>query len=197
MKMHSFFAFALTVLCSSGAAADFPEVTIKSVKISEPKTPVYSNAEGDDTIQVSDTALDSTSNRKWFRITAVYETRPEWIDRLTAEYYVLMPSPNRKEALFKGVVNYVDIPRGRDHLSEMYMHFNSYARHYSRGKIEYAVVILMDGKEMAVETSREEPPEWWKSMTPHPCGLLNRLDTPFRIINVEDYEAQDRCAWLQ
>jgi hypothetical protein len=182
-----------------GYAADEvrPDVTIKDVETSEVFTTTYTGATGDDTIQVRGMRLYSTSDRKWFRIAAAYETRPEWIDRLTVEYYVLMPSPDKKEVLFKGVVNYVDIPEGRDHKSEMYMHFNSYARHYDRGNIEYAVVVLIDGQEVAVKTSREEPAGWWKSMTPHPCGLLNRLDTPFRVINVEEYEAQDLCAWPQ
>lgn len=179
------------------AAKEHPDVEFKDVKASEVYTAAYTGSDGDDTVQVRGLRLDATSNRKWFRISAAYETRPEWIDRLSIEYYVLMPSPDQKEVLFKGVVNYVDIPQSREHLSEMYMHFNSYERHYGRGDIEYAVVVLIDGKEMAAKTSRKEPKDWWKSMTPHPCELLNRLDTPFRVINVEKYEAQDLCAWPQ
>jgi len=196
--MKKVFILSLFILLSASAPAnDRPDVKINDVDIAEVYTPVYQSDDGEDTVQVQGMVPNSTGNRKWFRMVTEFETRPEWLDKLTLEYYVLMPSPDKQEVLFKGTVNYVDIPKGRDHLSEMYMHFNSYERHYGRGKIEYAVVALMDGKEMALETSRKEPKEWWKSITPHPCELLNRLDTPFRVISVEKYEAQNRCVQSQ
>jgi len=196
--MKKVFILSLFILLSASTPAnDRPDVKINDVDIAEVYTPVYQSDDGEDTVQVQGMVPNSTGNRKWFRMVTEFETRPEWLDKLTLEYYVLMPSPDKQEVLFKGTVNYVDIPKGRDHLSEMYMHFNSYERHYGRGKIEYAVVALMDGKEMALETSRKEPKEWWKSITPHPCELLNRLDTPFRVISVEKYEAQNRCVQSQ
>lgn len=174
------------------AAVSAQEVKINRVETSEPWTPLYQNEEGLDTIQVRGLMQAGVNNKKWFRIAAEFESRDEWTDRLTFEYYVLFPDHKN---VFKGVVKYVDIPQGREHLSEMYMHFNSYERYFKRGTISYAVVVLIDGKEVAVETNKRSPENWWKDMTIHPCGLLDRSMTPFVVFNVESFQAQDSCSW--
>jgi len=161
------------------------------VETSEPYTPVYQDEEGLDSVLVKGIAQTATGDKKWFRIAAEYSTGSEWLDRLTIEYYVLFPGGTN---VFKGTVNYVDIPRGREHLSEMYLHFNSYARHYKRGTIEYAAVALIDGRQAAVETNKHKPENWWKEMPVHPRGLLDRNMTPFVIFNMEKSEAQDHGA---
>jgi hypothetical protein len=177
------------------AQEERPLVNIRNVDITEPKTPVYSDSEGEDTLQITGMLQTSGNSEKWFRIVAEFETRPEWLDRLTLEYYVLLPSRDGKEVLFKGIVNYVDIPEGRDHISDMYLHFNTYKRYYKRGGVDYAVIALVDGKIVSMKTNKKEPENWWKEISPHPCGLLNRLDTPFRVFNVESYQADDLCTW--
>ncbi len=180
--------FSALFISSSAMAKD---VELIKVETSDPNTPLYQNEEGMDTLQVKGLMQASTSTKKWFRIAAEYSTSLEWTDRLTLEYYVLFPDSTN---VYKGVVSYVDIPEGREHLSEMYMHFNSYARHYKRGLIQYAVVALIDGKTVAVNTNKRKPEEWWKTMPVHTCGLLDRSMTPFVVFNVEKFEAQERCS---
>jgi hypothetical protein len=179
---------ALSLLLSATAQ----EVKISGVKISEPLTPVYQGEDGSDTILAKGTLNESTGVRKWFRISAEYETGAEWTDQLTLEYYVLFPGGKQ---VFKGTVSYIDIPRGRNHLSEMYMHFNSYARHYKHGTVHYAVVALLNGRQVSLETSKKTPENWWKELPAHPCGLLDRNMTPFSVLNVEKFEAQNHRAW--
>lgn len=163
-------------------------VAVIRVETSEPRTPVYQNEEGLETIQVKGLVQTATSDKKWFRITAEYSTATEWTDRLTLEYYVLFSGETN---VFKGLVNYIDIPRGREHLSEMYLHFNRYARHYKRGEIQYAVVALIDGKQVAINTNKTKPENWWKTLPVHPGELLDRNSTPFGVFNIEKFEAQD------
>jgi len=170
-------------------AAMSQEARFLRVGTSEPFTPVYQNEEGLETLQVKGLTQTFTGEKKWFRIAAEYSTDAEWLDRLTLEYYVLFPGATN---VFKGTVRYVDIPRGREHLSEMYLHFNSYARYFKRGVIHYAVVALIDGKTVAVETNKRLPEGWWKTLPPHPCGLLDRSMTPFAVFNVEKFDAQNR-----
>ena len=170
------------------AAATAQNVRILRVETSEPFTPLYQDDDGVDTLQVKGLAQSSSGNRKWFRIAAGYSTEAEWLDRLTLEYYVLFPGATN---VFKGNVHYVDIPRGREHLSEMYLHFNSYARYCKRGVIQYAVVALIDGKQLAVETNKHLPENWWKNMPIHSGGLLDRDMTPFFVVNAEKFEAQN------
>lgn len=189
--MKQFQIFGLTVLLAVRVAAQ-EQVVIRSVEITEPQTPVYQIEDGDETVQVAGMQQTSGGGAKWFRIAADFETRPAWLDRLTLEYYVLLPAPDGKDRLFKGVVNLVDLPAGRGHLSDLYLHFNTWKRYYKRGNVEYAVIALIDGKEVAVKTNKREPADWWRTIKPQSGGLLNRLDTPFRIMNEELYQAQDR-----
>jgi len=176
-------------ICGMASAQD---VRINRVDTSEPFTPIYQDEDGQDTIQVRGLNQTFSSNKKWFRIAAEFESREEWTDRISFEYYVLFPDHQK---VFKGVVHYVDVPHGREHVSEMYMHFNSYARYYKRGTILYAVIAMVDGKQVAVDTNKRSPENWWKDLPVHPCGLLDRHQTPFGVFDVENFQAQDLCSW--
>jgi hypothetical protein len=165
------------------------DVSFIRVETSEPRTPVYQNEDGLETVQAKGLIQTSGSDKKWFRIAAEYSTATDWIDLLTLEYYVLFPGATN---VFKGVVQYMDIPQGRNHLSEMYLHFNRYARHYKRGEIQYAVVALINGKPVAVHTNKNKPENWWTTRTVHLGELLNRSATPFVVFNIEKFEAQNQ-----
>ncbi len=187
MKTHLKILTIPVLFCCTAVLAQ--DVSFIRVETSEPHTPLYQNEEGFETLQVKGMIPTSTSDRKWFRISAEYSTGAEWINRLTLEYYVFFPGETN---VFKGVATYVDIPRGRGHLSDMYLHFNSYARHYKRGVIQYAVVALIDGKQVAAATNQRLPESWWKSLPIHPNRLLDRSVTPFAVFNIEKSESQDR-----
>ena len=181
---------ALLFTAASAIAAENSGVHINTVKTEALASPLFQNEEGDDTIQISGMELDKPGSKEWLRISAEYETRAEWTDRLTLEFYVLLQRPNRSPTLFKGVVQYVDIPRDRKHLAEMYMHFNSYARHAGRGKIRAAVIAKVAGKTVAIDKQNSLDDKWWETMPTHPVELLSRLQTPFAIVNTDRYEAQ-------
>ncbi len=183
---------ALLLIAQFGTAAENarPDVKIEDVEVQELHTPLYQNDDGDDSIQISGMPLKQYGNKKWLQVSVQYETRPEWIDRLTLEFYVLLPTPEKNKMLFKGVVSYVDIPESREHLAEMYVHFNSYERYYKRGKIQTAVLAKVDGEIVAIDPRNSLEEKWWENVPTHPIGLLNRLDTPFGVMNGEDYEAQ-------
>jgi len=177
----------LVIGTSAVAAETLPNIEFNDVDTQEIQTPLYQNEDGDDTIQIHGMSLHQNNNKTWLRVAAHYETRPEWIDRLTLEFYVLMPNSGKEPVLFKGVVNYVDIPEGRDHLAEMYMHFNSYERYSSRGRsIRSAVLAKLDGQIVAVDKRNSLDDKWWETIPSSSGELMNRLDTPFRIINVND-----------
>ncbi len=184
------FALLLIAQLETSAEDIRPDVRIKDVGTRELHTPFYQNDDGDDSVQISGMPLSQYGNKKWLQISVQYETRPEWIDRLTLEFYLLLPTPEKEKMLFKGIVSYVDIPESREHLAEMYIHFNSYERYYGRGKIQTAVLAKVDGKIVAIDQRNSLKDQWWEGVPSHPAGLLNRLDTPFGVINVEDYEAQ-------
>ncbi len=195
--MKKLLAVLLFVSLSVVAAekVERPDITINDVDTQELSAPLYQGEDGDDTLYIPGIPLYSSREKKWFRISVDYETRPDWIDRLTLEFYVLLPGREEEPILFKGEVSYVDIPEGRKHLAEMYMHFNSYERYYRRGKVRTAVLAKVDGEIVAIDDRNSLDDKWWENIPLHPCGLLNRLDTPFRVVNAGNYEAQDSCSW--
>lgn len=189
--MKNLMMILLLIGASAFAAETQPDIEFNEVDTQEIQTPLYQDEDGGDTIQVNGISIHQSNEKTWLRVAAHYETRPEWIDHLTLEFYVLMPNSGKEPVLFKGVVNYVDIPAGRDHLAEMYMHFNSYERYSSRGRsIKSAVLAKIDGQVVAVDKRNSMNNKWWETIPAHSGGLLNRLDTPFRIINFESVEAQ-------
>jgi len=193
----------IILLCMTATSASFakhkdgtrPIIEIEKVEAQEVGTPVHRGDNNGDTLQIPGISLNQSRREKWLQVSVEYETRPEWMDRLTLEFYVLMPNPEKEDALFKGVVSYVDIPKGREHAAVMYMHFNSYARNYGRGKIRTAVLAKIDGKVVAVDEDSSLDDPWWENTDVNRCGLLNRLDTPFRVVNEERFESQDPCVW--
>ncbi len=188
MTYRCLFFFLLLFAVVQPVPARSP-VTLRRVEFSEPQTPIYQDSDGEDTLQANGFPFSPSGDRHWLRVTAEYETHPDWIDRMTFRFYVLLPTED-EPMLFAGQVNYIDVPEGRDHISDMYLHFNTYSRYFQRGHIDYAVVALIDGSEVAVKTSKRSPDGWWKTMKPHGSGLLNRLETPFGMLNVERYQAQ-------
>jgi hypothetical protein len=181
---------ALLACGFSIAAFAASPVTIREVETDELPVPVYQNEDGDDTIQTEVLTLSQGEGAPWFRVAVQYETEPEWIDQLTLEFYVLFDDTEGQQMVFKGSVDYVDIPQARDHLAEMYLHANSYQRYGTRRPSKISVVAKMDGKIVAMDRRTAKDTQWWEGLPTHPAGLLNRLDTPFRAVNAGAYEAQ-------
>lgn len=126
--------------------------------------------------------------REWFAVQTQYRTAPEWLDDLTFTYYIVVRAKSgpQKFTLFKGDVTYVNIQKG-DHKSDMYLHPSTLARY---GDVErVAVVISAQGRVVAMESLPASTTRWWEQLTPVDGYVLNRTQTPFAMINFDDYEA--------
>ncbi len=185
--MKKLLLFTLIFFLSYLAYAENKPIKFFNVKTSELRTLLYQTEDGDDSIQVDNVEIVSDNDETWFRIVGTYDSSPEWIDKLTIEFYVQFPPIETEPLLFKGSVTCVDIPRGRNHRCAMYMHFNTYKRYYKRGKVRYAVIARINGKEIAVETNNKKT-DWWKGSPIIPNKLLNRNRTPFSVLNMEEHE---------
>jgi len=131
--------------------------------------------------------------RQWFQIIVDYDTAPPWLDEATFTYYVLVrsknPEPNRPPVtLFKGEVSYINIERGR-HRSDIYLHPSTVSRF---GEVErMAVLVNVGGRLVAMDglPAGTAQQRWWEQLAPQDGYLLNRMQTPFAMINFDDYEA--------
>jgi len=158
-------------------AADARPVQIRKIAPGKALTPQYQLLKGQ--------AMART--REWFQLTTQYDTAPEWMDELTFTYYVLMRDRQKGvQALFKGDVTYVTVQKGK-HLSDIFMHPSTLARY---GEVQaMAVLVTFRGQLVAVESQPASQERWWERMTPTEGFLLSRMETPFAMINFDDYEA--------
>jgi hypothetical protein len=136
----------------------------------------------------------------WAEITLTYDTHPDWIDELVMRYYAMAVKEVegvRSYSLYKCAVRYKDIEKGRNHLSSVYLKPAAVKRH---GKlVAVGVEVLFDGKVIA-ELSEESIPfpqggKWWnnpavvdsKSVTLREGYLVTRSESPFAMVNIDDY----------
>lgn len=135
--------------------------------------------------------------RIWAEIQTTFDSTPDWMDELTFQYYVLVHNKKSKDehSLFKASVTYVDVAKGRAHLSAMYLRPSTLER--CGEVIGVAVEVVYQGAVVATESVGRQasgqplPAEWWKIYQgPIRDGvLLNRGQTPFAFVNVDDYES--------
>ena len=131
--------------------------------------------------------------RDWQNVVVAYDSNPDWIDELTFQFYVLLykEAQGKKEySLCKGTVSYVDVARGRRHMGEVFLRPATIARYGE--VVGIAVEMLHKGEVLGTESDATSglPKEWWKNpnLAVRDGLLLNRSQTPYAFINVDDYE---------
>ncbi len=186
-RAYSLFLSAiLTMVFLADARAQMPpaqEVTAKSVTIrkldaAKVPTPQYQLLKGQFMGQT----------RNWYVVNISYRTDPDWIDELTFTYYLMARAKDsgKKYTMFRGEVTYVNIQKG-DHKSDMYLHPSTLARY---GEVEgIAVIVNAQGRVVAMESQPKSAQRWWEQYPPVDGYVLNRMQTPFAMVNFDDYEA--------
>lgn len=140
--------------------------------------------------------------KKWHQISVLYDSAPKWIDELAIQFHVLSvtrdPETKKKAfSLHKMVVKYADIAQGRSHTATAFMRPAASLRFGD--PIAVALVFSVDGKvvDEVSEESEKLPEKWWKNpkvtdndnVTVRQGYLLNRSESPWAMINYDDYEA--------
>ena len=129
----------------------------------------------------------ATLYQDWLRIEVQFESRPEWADDVQVKFFVLL-GEGRDAKLFSGEVNHVNVQKGQQHYSAMFVHPNTVQR-YGRGKVTaVAVQVFYQGKLVAQESDPKSNERWWERFTPVTGHVLNPLQTPWSVIATERYE---------
>jgi len=154
-------------------------------------TPVYQTSAGGGVKRAQD----------WHVINIMYDTAPEWIDDLLVQFFVLSakPDPETRQnvySLYKKTIRYADIEKGRDHRAMAFLRPAALKRFGE--VVACAAVFTMDGKVVAEpsEQSVKLPEFWWRNplvidspmLTVREGYLLNRIESPWALINPDDYE---------
>lgn len=129
----------------------------------------------------------STIFTEWLRIEAQFESKMEWGDDILLKFYVLMgKQPNFK--MFSGELTHVNVARGTQHYSAMFVHPNT-VRRYGAGQVEaVAVQIFYQGRLMDQLSEPKTNQRWWEQFSPLPGYVLNPLQTPWSVIANQRYE---------
>lgn len=140
--------------------------------------------------------------REWGAVALQYETQPEWIDELTVRFFVLgvIPKDGRNAySFYRREVTYIDVKKGRNHVADMYLRPSALERFGLVAAVAAEIVVNGEVVAQLSESSMGDqiPPDWWKnekvlkseSMTIRDGYLINRHESPFAYINVDDHEA--------
>ena len=128
-----------------------------------------------------------SASKRWMQIEMDFTTELDWTDEVTLKYYALV-GQGKDVKLLTGEMTHVNVPRGKNHYSAMFIHPNTLDR-YGRGKVEAVAVQLFYQSRLVGQTS--EPPakeRWWERYTPVQGQLLPPQMTPWSIVAHERYE---------
>ncbi len=127
--------------------------------------------------------------RQWYKIEVQFSSRPEWADDVQIKYYVLVGT-GRDQRMFSGEVTHVDVARGTQHYSAMFMHPNT-LRRYGGGEVQAVAVQLFHQNRLIDQSSDPATGQrWWERFSPVPGYLLPPEDTPWAPIASERWEAR-------
>jgi hypothetical protein len=136
----------------------------------------------------------------WQRLSLSYDTAPKWIDEIVVRYYamsVIKEKGVKAYSIFKTSIRYVDIEAGTKHISVAYLHPRAVDRYGD--VVAIAFEVLNKGAVIAEDSSirgKGIPKDWWKNktvtesqnVTVRDGYLLSKKDSPFALINIDDYE---------
>ncbi len=157
-------------------------VRMQDVKLAKVETPKYEVKKNIPSVSTA------TREQNWVELSLLYKTAPEWMDEVTVTFYVLLEpkeDPSVKYKLLTGTVSYVNVKKGA-HRSVMYLHPTTLER-YGEPK-RCAAVLSASYKGRPMEFASEEKP-WWKQLAGEPGLVLDRMQTPFAMLNFTDFEA--------
>ena len=129
-----------------------------------------------------------TIARQWLMLETHFTSEPAWSDDVKIKYYVLM-GKGKDAKMFTGEVTHVNVQKGNQHYSVMFMHPNTVKR-YGAGQVEaVAAVLYYENRPISTVSDPLTNKRWWDDYSPNPGYLLNPLETPWSVIAPERFEA--------
>lgn len=137
--------------------------------------------------EVSPPPPASAVARYWCQLSVRFDTQPAWTDELEVRCYALLKPKlgTGTLTLLKGDVTLVNLARGQ-HKCDFFVHPSALLRY---GEV-LSVVVLVSSSDQLVGLLSQPPSakRWWEDYQPVPGMVLNRNNTPFALINADDFE---------
>ncbi|MGA3170468.1 MAG: Amuc_1102 family pilus-like protein [Chthoniobacteraceae bacterium] len=128
--------------------------------------------------------------RQWLEVEVDFQSYVPWTDELTFKYYILLT--NR---CLTGQVTHVDIPKGQDLYSVMYVPPRTIQQILNGRPLDTAdivdvgVQILNQGQVVATKSYKAYgQSQWWQNMQQVNGKVLNKNQTPFAGLFWDRYE---------
>jgi hypothetical protein len=162
-------------------------INVRSVRFDSVATPDFQ-------YNVRGVSTRRDGRQDWLQLTTEYDQDLPWLDELTITFYVVLTANERNfpqgaplTNMFTGTVTYQNIRRGR-HRSAMFLDHNTFER-FGR-PTAVAVVYNVQGQSAGgdVQPARTAESRWWTTQTPHSIPLLNRSQTPWALIEIEQFQ---------
>ena len=187
MKIFSITACALLAL-SLQVSAQAPvalgpgALKLGKIKVEAVKTPEFSLKSGGD---------KKTRSGDWIEIELEFDTKAEEIDELTLEYTVQVQG-EKEVKLLDGLVTHIDIPKGREHFSVMYISPRSLEKLTGGKPVNAGIVqnVWVIAKRKGQQLDQLAVKNVAIPALPHTPGvLLSKPETPFAPLYFDRYEA--------
>ncbi len=130
--------------------------------------------------------------RQWLQVRTEFETAPEWIDEITFTYYIVLrnrrpPEGEAEYNLFRGESTYVNVARTRTGQSTVFLHPSTVERYGDLERV--GVVVSSQGRVLGMASNPSSDQRWWEQLPPRSGFVLTRMQTPFAMVNFDDFEA--------
>lgn len=139
--------------------------------------------------------------KQWFEVEVTFATEVDFTEEITVKYYMyfedaVSQSGGNQGRLLVGEVTHVDIVKGKDKRSVVYVSPNTLERimggkSFSVNKVKpIGVQILRQGQVVAEKSTSGAPAGAWWTQVPNEAGMvLNKSETPFASLFWDRYEA--------
>jgi hypothetical protein len=180
--MRTCFAALASVLVLSVSALARPDYDIRKISPAVDVTPQYSFNFGPQ--------HPSPRSEQWLEVEVNFESNIDWTDELTVRYYILLD-----DQCLTGEVTHIDIPRGRDLYSVMYVSPRTISRILngkqltSQDIVDVGVQLVSKGQVLVTRSYKAEgDSQWWQSLQQVSGKVLNKSETPFAPLLWDRYE---------
>lgn len=119
-----------------------------------------------------------------------FESNVDWTDELTVNYFILLDGQ-----CLTGSVTHIDIPRGRDLYSVMYVSPRTIARILNGNPMtgndiqDVGVQLVMKGQVLDTKSYKAQgQTQWWQNYPQVSGKVLNKNETPFGPLIWDRYE---------
>lgn len=162
-------------------------ISVRSVRFDAVSTPDFQ-------YNVRGVSTRRDGRRDWLQLTTEYDQDLPWLDELTISFYVVLNADQRNFPegsplvnMFTGSVTYQNIKRGR-HRSTMFLDPNTLERFGRPSAV--AVVYNVQGRPAGgdVQPQATAASRWWTTQTPHSIRLLNRSESPWALVEIEQFQ---------